>query len=179
MDSLYNRYALALFDLSLEKNKVKEYQDEVKKLHDSFFDNKGIVRIISSCFLSKSEKTKIVDTILADFTQKDVVYFVKVIINNGRERYILKILKEFDNICNEYLGIKTGDVYSPYKITQEQMREIEKVISDRIGYKVKLENKKDESLIGGVKVVVGDYVFDNSIKNKLQKMRSTLLKGGN
>lgn len=179
MDSLYNRYALALFDLSLEKNKIKECQDEVKTLYDLFSQNEEIIHILSSCFISKSEKRKIVDKILAECTQEDVVNFVKVIISNGRERYTLKIFKEFDNICNEYLGIKTGEVYSPYKITQEEIAKIEKVVSGKIGFKVKLVNEIDESLIGGVKVVVGDYVFDNSIKNKLSKMRSTLLKGGN
>ncbi len=179
MDSLYNRYAVALFDLSLEKDKVKECQEEVKILYKALSENEEIIHILSSCFLSRADKIRITDIILVDFKQEDVINFVKVIINNGRESRILKILKEFDNICNDNLGIKMGDVFSPYKITQEQIKEIEEVVSKKIGFKVKLKNKMDESLIGGVKVVIGDSVFDNSIKNKLRQMRSTLLKGGN
>jgi F-type H+-transporting ATPase subunit delta len=179
MDSLYNRYAIALFDLSLEKDKINECQEESRILYNALFENEEIIHILSSCFLSKSEKIKIANVILVDFKQEDFINFVRVIIDNGREKHILRILKEFDNICNEHLGVKTGDVFSPYKITEEQINEIEKVVGKKIGFKVKLKNKTDESLIGGVKVVVGDYVFDNSIKNKLLQMRSTLLKGGN
>jgi len=168
-----------LFDLCQEKKTIKECQMEVKDLYDAFSNNDEIIRVLSSCFLAKSEKAKIVDTILVNCEQKDVINFVKVIIDNGRERHILKIFREFDTICNDYLGIKTGTIYSPYKISQDQIKEIEKVVSKRIGFKVKLKNEKDASLIGGVKVVVGDYVFDNSLRNKLDKMHSTLLKGGN
>jgi len=179
MDSLYNRYALALFDLALEKKRVKEYQDEVRVVYNSFKKNEEVVHILSSCFLSKEEKMKIIDKILVDCKEKDVEYFVKVLINNGRQMHILRIFEEFDKICNEHAGIKLGIVYSPYKIDETQIIEIEKVISKKIGFSVKLNNEIDAKLIGGVKVVVGEHVFDNSIKNKLRKMRTTLIKGGN
>jgi len=179
MDSLYNRYALALFYLAFEKKRVKEYQNEVRVVYESFKKNEEVVHTLSSCFLSKEEKMKIVDNILVDCEEKDVEYFVKVLINNGRQIHILKIFEEFDKICDEHSGVKTGIVYSPFKIDETQIIEIEKVIGTKIGFTVKLTNEIDAKLIGGVKVVIGDHVFDNSIQNKLQKMRTTLIKGGN
>ena len=48
----------------------------------------------------------------------------------------------------------------------------------KINKKVVLKNRIDNTLIGGIKVVVDDYNFDGSIKNKLSKLNQ-YLKGDN
>ncbi len=42
--------------------------------------------------------------------------------------------------------------------------------------KVKLTNKIDETLIGGVKIILGDKVIDGTIKKKLNSIESSLKK---
>ena len=48
------------------------------------------------------------------------------------------------------------------------------IFLDKIGKKVELKNKLDERLIGGVKVVVHDHVFDGSVKYKLETLKEQL-----
>ena len=44
--------------------------------------------------------------------------------------------------------------------------------------KTKLKNQINESLIGGVKIVIRDRVYDSSIKYKLEQLKSSLIKKG-
>ena len=67
-----------------------------------------------------------------------------------------------------------GFVYSTEPLEKDKILEISKVISQKIHKKVELKNKIDERLIGGVKVVVHDHVFDGSIKYKLETMKEQL-----
>ena len=47
-------------------------------------------------------------------------------------------------------------------------------LESKTGRKLTLELKEDPSLIAGVKIAVGDYVYDHSIKHALQQISETI-----
>ena len=49
-------------------------------------------------------------------------------------------------------------------------------MSEKLNVKVKLTCKVDESLIGGLKVVVGNHIEDGSIKNRMNLLKQELLR---
>ena len=59
-------------------------------------------------------------------------------------------------------------------LSSEQIDNVSKAIEQKINKKVVLKNRIDNTLIGGIKVVVDDYNFDGSIKNKLKKLNQYL-----
>ena len=63
-------------------------------------------------------------------------------------------------------------------MSKEDISKIEKVIANKLKKEVYLIPKIDHRLIGGFKVVINDYVFDASIKNKVDGLRSSLLERG-
>ena len=63
-------------------------------------------------------------------------------------------------------------------MSKEDISKIEKVIANKLKKEVYLIPKIDQRLIGGFKVVINDYVFDASIKNKVDGLRSSLLERG-
>lgn len=178
MDSLYSRYANALFSIALEENKVEFYKNEIKMLKQVILENDDILHLLSSCFIRKEDKEKIIDDV---FKNQDIniINFLKVIVNNKRTNYLIKIFDEFIKTCNENLNVKEGIVYSITKLDKNQVEEIEKALKVRLNCEVELVNLIDERLLGGVKVVIEDKIFDGSIKNKLEKLKSSLISGGN
>jgi len=176
MDSLYSRYANALLSIALEEDKVLYYKDQVKMLKELFKENEEFMHLISSYFLQDEEKEKIIDSIYNE--NENIKNFIKVIMKNKRINEIDKIFKEFIKSCNEILKIKDGIIYSVDKLNNEEISKIEKGIENKLNCSVELENLIDEKLIGGVKVIVEDKIFDGSIKNKLEKLKDSLVKGG-
>ena len=59
----------------------------------------------------------------------------------------------------------------------DQIEKVEKAISKQIEKNVKLENKIDESLLAGVKVVINNVVWDGSYKAKLKIIKENLING--
>jgi F-type H+-transporting ATPase subunit delta len=47
-------------------------------------------------------------------------------------------------------------------------------LEKRFGRKLNLTVQLDESLIGGIRVVVGDEVLDTSVKARLEQMKAAL-----
>lgn len=178
MDSLFSRYANALFSIALEENKVESYKNEVKMLKEVILENDELLHLLSSCFIQKDDKEKIIDEVFKNQTE-NIVNFIKVIVNNKRTNYLIKIFDEFIKTCNENLNVLEGIVYSSNKLDAKQMDEIKEALSKKLNSKVELVNLIDERLLGGVKVVIQDKIFDGSIKNKLEKLKNSLITGGN
>lgn len=174
MDSLYVRYASALLSLAKEEGKVKEYKSALKSLLSVFNDNPDLSKYLKSYFVKNESKYKIIDELTKDFNLLNLHSFLKLLVFKHRFNSINSIVDEFIKECNETIGIEEGYVYSTNTLSDEQMSNIEDAVSKKLDHKVELKNKIDSTLIGGIKVVVHDYVFDGSIKNKFETMKTSL-----
>ena len=174
MDSLYVRYSNALLSLAKEENKVSEYKESIKSLHEFFLSNEDVFTFLKSYFANEEEKYQLVDKICEPFKLKSLSPFIKLLIKKHRISSFAYIAQEFISNCNETIGISEGFVYSTSPLNQKQIEDIEDAISTKMNQKVELTNKIDTRLIGGVKVVVHDHVYDGSIKYKLEALKQKL-----
>ena len=58
------------------------------------------------------------------------------------------------------------------------MQTIGEALVRKTNKKVVLKNKIDPSVIGGIKVTIGNNVTDATMATKIERLRNTLLKGG-
>ena len=140
-------------------------------------ENNDLKHLFSSCFLTQEEKEKVIDEIFNAFDEY-IVNFIKIIVKNKRSNYIVNIFNEFNKLCNNYLNIKEGIIYSTEKLSLDEINKVEKKFTEILSSQVELKNIIDEKLIGGIKVVIEDKIYDGSIKNKLEHMKSSLKQGG-
>ena len=175
METIASRYGLALFSLALDKNKVLDWQAEVKELMSILKENTGFIMILGSSFKSLEERQQILEKTLVG-VDKDIIALIKVVMENNRTNSLLDILESFNSYCNEYRGVSEGYIYSTLKLEQKFINQIETKISKMEHNKVELKNVIDPSLIGGVKIVIHDRIYDGSIKHQIEMMRSDLLK---
>ena len=175
METIASRYGLALFSLALDKNKVLDWQAEVKELMSILKENTGFIMILGSSFKSLEERQQILEKTLVG-VDKDIIALIKVVMENNRTNSLLDILESFNSYCNEYRGVSEGYIYSTLKLEQKVINQIETKISKMEHNKVELKNVIDPSLIGGVKIVIHDRIYDGSIKHQIEMMRSDLLK---
>lgn len=169
------RYGTALFSLALETDKAIKWQKEMKELIYLIEENGELLELLNSKFVSIDERKDIVDNVLL-FEDEELSSFIKLILDNGRISYLKDILYSFNTLCNRHRGILEGYVYSVEQLSKSQIESIENALSKKEGKIIELRNLIDKSLIGGLKVVIEDRVYDDSIKFHLEKMKTTLIK---
>ena len=174
MDSLYVRYSNALLSLAKDEGKVKEYKEAIKSLLAFFESDLEANTYLKSYFVSDEEKFILIDKITKDFKLNSLSPFLKLLVKKHRFNSFKYIANEFISSCNENIGISEGYIYSTTPLTEKQISDVEKAISKKLNQSVELSNRIDERLIGGIKVVVHDHVFDGSIKYKLETMKTKL-----
>ncbi len=178
MDGPIHNYASALFDLAKEDNKVEKYLNDTKLIHQTFLENPDFIDLLSSYFLENEKKEEIIDEVFSSVESKHCVNFIKVILSNHQIHSVPLVLEEFFELCNGYLGVKKGIIYSTVPLDKESIRRVEETFLLKKKIKVELVNQIDTSLIGGVKVVISDHIFDGSLKNRLESLKNSLTKEG-
>ena len=175
MDNVGVRYASALYSLAKEDDKIIEYQMAMKSLHTSFLEDEEVLVFLSSAFIDKNEKYKLIKEISEEFNLRHLYPFLRVLVDNHRINDFKMVYQEYNYLANDYRGIDEGFVYSTTPLSEEKIHEIEDAIATHSKKKIELVNKIDHSLIGGIKVIVHDRVYDASIKNKVEALKSKLM----
>ena len=99
---------------------------------------------------------------------------LREVISNGRLAVLPEIAAQFRSLANARSGVSDATVYSAFPIDQAQLAEIAAPLEKRFGRKLNLSVEVDPTLIGGIRVVVGDEVLDTSIKARLEQMQIAL-----
>ena len=175
MDTVAERYAESLFALASEEDAISSYLDDMKLVDEVLESDPKIVQFFSHVLISDEDKCKLLDDSFSSSINKYVLNFLKLLVKKRRIRYIRDIVKSFIGLCNKKLGIEEGLVYTPYALSDEQLKDVEKAMSEKENKTIVLRQIIDESLIGGIKVQINTRVYDDSIKNKVEKLRNELL----
>jgi F-type H+-transporting ATPase subunit delta len=100
--------------------------------------------------------------------------FLRTIIDNGRLAALPEIATQFREMKNAQSGSSDAVVYSAFPIAAQQLGSVAQALEKRFGRKLNLTVQEDPSLIGGIRVVVGDEVLDTSVKARLEQMKVAL-----
>jgi F-type H+-transporting ATPase subunit delta len=99
---------------------------------------------------------------------------LKAVIDNGRLVALPEIAAQFRALVNASSGISDATIFSAFALDASTLAETVATLEKRFGRKLNATVVIDESLIGGIRVVVGDEVLDTSIKARLEQMKVAL-----
>jgi F-type H+-transporting ATPase subunit delta len=101
--------------------------------------------------------------------------FIAMLAENGRIALLPEIAAQFTELKNASAGAADATVYSAFDISADQLTALVATLEKKFGRKLNPTVEVDPSLIGGVRVVVGDEVLDTSVRAKLQQMHLALV----
>ena len=173
MKEITSRYAEALYSLKREQNSLLESQKEAKELIKVFKQNPDFMMLLSSSYKDFDEKEEIIDKVFNGLDE-DLKTLIKIVTRNHRAQYLDEIFIGFNSLVNEYRGVKEGLVYSTEPLNDTQLQKLNQTVSELEKTPTELKNIIDARLIGGVRVVIHDHVFDGSINYKLETLKNNL-----
>jgi F-type H+-transporting ATPase subunit delta len=100
--------------------------------------------------------------------------FFDLLLAKGREGELAEMLAAFLRRLAEQEGRVQAEVASAVPLGEEDRERLRAALAARFRRKIDLEVRVDRSLIGGVRVRVGDQVIDASLAGKLERLRRRL-----
>jgi len=113
-------------------------------------------------------------SVLKSPVNQEAKNFVSTLAGYHRLLLLPEIAAQFFALKNAHEGSADAEISSAFALTDAQVADLCKTLEAKFGRKLKPSVTVDSSLIGGVRVVVGDEVLDTSVRAKLQQMQIAL-----
>jgi len=169
--SASNRYAKALFEMSLDNNSTKEVLTDLRFIFDLLKRNKSLEMLTSNPTIKKSSKKQIFVNTFSNKINKITLNFLLLVTNKGREAYLEDLINKYKEIYNNHNKISVIEVVSAKPLTDEQKNIITAKATTENNRKIYLKEKIDPDLIGGVIIKKEGAQYDASIRKKLKNVR--------
>ncbi|MBE5882005.1 MAG: ATP synthase F1 subunit delta [Lachnospiraceae bacterium] len=170
-------YGDALFELAKEQNKLDDLAKEVKDVQKVLAQNPDFSKLMNHPKVGKDEKLEVVKEVFDGRLDKELVGFLRLIVEKDRYADIDEILAYFITRVKEEKGIGIAYVTSAVKLSEIQKKLIEEKLIETTKYKeMEMNFAQDDTLIGGLVIRIGDKVVDSSIKSKLNELTKQLMK---
>ena len=170
------RYSRALFEVATEANEINKVETDIKNLQILFntsFEVKNFIKNPTQSINTQNEVINILSDKLS--FSKNLKNFLLLLIEKRRIFFIKKISESFLRLCSKKRGEIKASLVSSKELSQIELEKISQDLSKSMGSSIKFDYKVDEKLIGGLKLQLGSFMIDTSIKNKLKKYEQTML----
>ena len=164
------RYSRALFEVSKEANELDKVENDIKNFQLVLIQT-DIKNFIKNPTQSIRQQNNFIN-LLSDKLgfSKNLKNFFLLLIEKRRIFFVKKISESFLRLCSKRRGEIKATLISSKELSELEIDKIGKDLSETMGSVLKFEFKVDKELIGGLKLQLGSFMIDTSIKNKLKNM---------
>jgi ATP synthase F1 delta subunit len=170
MEEISRVYSEALFEAAQDKGNLDQVHEQLGQVADTLADDRDLQVFFFSPYFSSSEKRDGISRAISG-AEPELVNFLELLAEKHRMPVLFRIRRRFDELWakeNKRLGVTvTSAVELDSSIVEQIGAEIEK----QTGQTIELSSEVDPSIIGGLKLQVGNMVLDASILNRLEKLR--------
>ena len=173
--NVVERYSKALLELSIESKSLSIVHDDIENITQIIESSDDFNKILKSPVISRSDQSKIINSILKKIPVSDkVIKFFSVICYNGRSAIIDRICLRFLEMEVKFKGEVRAELLSTSPQSEIELNKIKEIIKESLGTDVSLVSKVDPSIIGGYILKIGSVMLDGSVKSKLQGLRVSM-----
>ena len=169
------RYAQALFELAQKNGQTGPIQEDLLELKKVFQANKELGQLLESPRLKTAKKKEL----LADLFKGANQYILNTLflmLDKKRINEVVNLVNEFTAFTNEAAGIAEAKVYSTRPLSADESQAISTAFAKKIGKQaLRIENIIDPSLIGGIRLQIGNNIYDSSVSAKLERLKRDLI----
>lgn len=172
---LDKRYALALYEIAQEQDKVIEFIDDLREANRVIKSNEEFKEILENPNISKRRKKEIIKEIFGGKTFEAIVSLLCVLVDKGRILYLEEKIRQMEIIYLERHDILEATVTSVIPLTDQEFSKLHEKLEKKYGKKVILSKKIDESILGGLFVRVGNEVIDGTVAGKYKEIKNIMM----
>ncbi len=178
-DIIARRYAKALFSITEKEKEIEAIRSELYAVSHAIETNKEMENFVFNPIFGKEEKERVLIGLLQKTGARDITKkFIKLLLKKDRIKYHKEIVENLSALIVEKQNKKKALVVTTSKLPDASLFRIKNRLSDITKKDVELEEKIDDSIIGGVIIQVGSLVYNGSIKMQLENVKNRLLLKG-
>lgn len=166
------RYAKALLQSALEKDKLGKVKKDIRFIYETVEDSNDLRIFLKSPIIKSEDKLKALSDIFGKHISNETMDLLRLLSEKRREKLLKDICTGFLELYSEHMGIIRVDVVSAFELDTKQKEALQDELVERTGKKVEMDITVNPNLIGGLVVKIGDTVIDGSVKHKIRMLKN-------
>jgi len=166
-------YAQAVFRLAQESKALAVWSDRLQRLA-AIAQDAEMQKIVGNPKFSAGQVADLFVSLSGETGNKELASFVAILAENERLDVLTQIQEIYEQLKSADDGVKEAVVFSAFPLDAVQLKNLMSQLEPHFGSKLQPRVEVDTALIGGIKVAVGDQVFDASVRGKLDAMATAL-----
>jgi F-type H+-transporting ATPase subunit delta len=168
-------YARSMIELAEPKGQIDAIGTELADLRKVLQDNPTFSQFLSDPGIKQSERDAAIDRILRGRVSPLMWNLIGVLNKKDRLGLLPAIADAYEKLLEDRRGIVEVDVTVAQRLSPEQLETVKNRVSQALGKQAVVHQSVDESVIGGIRLRVGDKEIDASVQYQLNTLRQRLL----
>jgi ATP synthase F1 delta subunit len=168
------RYAYALLIAATKAGELDRVEAEVQSLRDLFARTPQLVKFLMQPLVPFSEKERLLRQRLEGRLSPVTLHFLLTVVKHKRAEAFEHIARVFEELVREYRGEVVAEVTSAVPLTEYERTITLQRLQEITGKRVLLSERVDPSIIGGMRIIVGNKLLDLSLRGHLERIREHL-----
>ncbi len=180
-DALSGVYARSLYELAEEaggRDKILEIADEIEQVCELARGDRGFREFLGSPIVDRGRRADALRGIFRERVTDLLLRFMLVLNDRGRLGHLEDIGNAYDRLVHEAFGRVEVDVFTPAPLEPAQLETIKQRVGAALSKEPVVYTYTDPSMIGGLKLRIGDQLIDGSVAARLRRMRHRFLTTG-
>ena len=162
--------------MAQEASELEKIENDIKNFASLLINSIEIKNFIHNPTQSKENQNNALKLLAEKLNlSKNLKNFMFLLIEKRRIFFVEKIIDSFLKLCAQKRGEVKASLISSKELSETEIETISKDLSTSMGSTIKFDYKVDKELIGGLKLQLGSFMIDTSIKNKLKKYEQKML----
>ena len=169
-----NTYARAIMELATELDRVDEIFEELEWIQTNIYSVRDFRIFFESPKIPRVDKKKALEASLKGRVSSEVLHFLEVLIDRGRQMPFAQIM---ENVTERYDELKKRihvRVCSAVGLNEDSRTRLTKLLGERLDREIVMQDSIDADLLGGMTIRFGDTFVDGSIRTQLDKVREAV-----
>jgi F-type H+-transporting ATPase subunit delta len=172
---IIKKYTQALFKVVVKENDINQVSDRLHNIRSILKSIPELKQLLITRRVQVQDKMNILKNILGDKISNIVMDLMVLLMENGHMMLFGEVVKRFDYLLDKESKLVKVHITSSSILSDDEVERISLKIENNIQKEVEVKTEIDSSIMGGIKLRVGNTLIDGSIHSRLQKMRDTLI----
>jgi len=168
------RYAQALLDTSRKADALDGVAESYAAVVGLYAQRPDLESFLEGPQVSHQEKDQLLDNVFGEKIEPVLLHFFHLLLSKGRIEHLVDIQAAFQDLVEIDQGFVRARVVTAVPLPEDLERDLTDKLASLTGKKITLSKRVDPTVVGGVRVSMGDQVIDGTIQTNLAKMRTQL-----
>lgn len=180
-DALARVYARSLFELARQAGgqaRIEEVVSELEQVLELARSDARFAEFLSSRILPSKKRSQSLQRIFTGAVSDLSLKFLQVLNMKDRLAHLAPIVAALDQMMQREFGRVEVDVYTAAPASADELNSIRARLQSILGKEPVLHSYTEPSMIGGLKLQIGDQLVDASLAANLRRLRDQLSSEG-